>query len=280
MVIIAPMLMTSSRGKRGFAAPAALAAGVILTVAASAGTKAQATPFIYRSIVLPYGDAAVDMGLGIGRAPISPGSDRSVTGLGLNLALAGGLTSSLELGVRTGIRFETEGRGMRADQYGRTWDTETYGTGTESLANPELHLRWLAARGAGAQLGLEFRVYLPIERNTRLGFLFGVPLMFRFGVIRVDTGIYIPVLFDPQRTAISIPVDIWIQADRVWFGPQLGVRTAQSGGPFDQYPLGFALGYSATSAVDLRTWLLFPDIGADAGARTFGVGLAVQVRFQ
>ncbi|MEA2697223.1 MAG: hypothetical protein QOI66_1494, partial [Myxococcales bacterium] len=67
------MLMTSSRGKRGFAAPAALAAGLIL--AASAGTKAQATPFIYRGIVLPYGDAAVDMGLGIGRAPVSPGSD-------------------------------------------------------------------------------------------------------------------------------------------------------------------------------------------------------------
>src|SRR5260370_37961569 len=100
------------------------------------------------------------MGLGIGRAAVAPGSDNSVTGLGLNLALAGGLASGWELGVRTGIRFEGEGRGMRADQYGRTWDTEPYGTGTSSAAIPELHLRSLAARAVRAQPGPGSRAYL------------------------------------------------------------------------------------------------------------------------
>ncbi|HEX3698984.1 MAG TPA: hypothetical protein VH374_26680 [Polyangia bacterium] len=275
MAIIARMNGSFRSGRAGLAAAALTSAGFFLLVA----SPVQATAFIYRSIVLPYGEAAADMGVGIGRAPVGP-DDRSVTGMGLNLALAGGLVPSLELGVRTGIRFDGEGRGMRADQFGRTWDTETYGTGTSSVANPEVHLRWLVARGEGAQLGLEFRAYFPIESGTRLGFLFGVPLMFRIGQVRVDTGVYVPVLFDPQRSAISIPVDVWIQAGRVWFGPQLGVRTAQSGGSFNQYPLGFGLGYAASPVVDLRTWLLFPDIGDDAGARTWGVGLAVHVRFQ
>ena len=267
------------QGRRiGIGAAALLVAGAV--VMALAPRPAGAAAFIHRSIVLPYGDASADMGLGIGRAPVSPGSDSSVTGLGLNLGLAGGLGYGWELGVRTGIRFEGEGRSMRADQYGRTWDTETYGTGTGPVANPELHLRWLAVHGTGAQLGLEFRAYLPIESGTRFGFMLALPLMFRIGAVRVDTGLYVPFLFDPQRSIISIPIDVWIGAGRVWFGPTMGLRTGESGGGFDHYPFGFGLGYAASSAVDLRTWLLFPDIGADAAARRWGIGLAVQIHFQ
>ena len=110
--------------------------------------------------------------------------------------------------------------------------------------------------------------------------MLAVPLMFRIGSVRVDTGLYVPFLFSPQRSIISIPVDVWIGAGRVWFGPTLGLRTGENGGGFDHYPLGFGLGYAASAGVDLRTWLLFPDIGADAGARRWGVGLAVQIHFQ
>lgn len=274
--------MTASFHKKrhGAGLVASLALAVAAGLAAAPSGALAAPIYIYRGIVLPPGDAAADMGVGIGRAPLGPPSDRSVTGVGMNLALSAGLSSSLEIGLRTGLRFEGEGRFMRADEYGRTWDTETYGTGGDTVANPELHLRWGVIRGAAAQLGLEFRLYLPIERGTHLGFMFGVPLMFRVGNVRVDTGIYVPMLFSPQRSAISIPLDIWFQAGRAWLGPLLGVRTAQSGGSFNQYPLGFGLGYAASHSVDLRTWFLFPDIGAEAAARTFGFGFAVQVRFE
>jgi hypothetical protein len=33
-------------------------------------------------------------------------------------------------------------------------------------------------------------------------------------------------------------------------------------------------------AIDLRFWFLFPDIGREAGARTFGAGVALQIRFE
>ena len=46
-----------------------------------------------------------------------------------------------------------------------------------------------------------------------------------------------------------------------------------------EYPLGFGLGVALTGAVDLRTWLLFPDISGDAAARRFGAGVALQIRF-
>jgi hypothetical protein len=32
--------------------------------------------------------------------------------------------------------------------------------------------------------------------------------------------------------------------------------------------------------IDLRAWFLFPQINGNAAARTFGTGLALQIRFE
>ena len=97
--------------------------------------------------------------------------------------------------------------------------------------------------------------------------------------MRIDTGIYVPLIFDdPTARAISFPFHFWIQASRtLWLGPLLGVRIASGPGPsHNEYPLGFGLGVALARAIDLRTWILFPDIDGDAAARRFGAGIALQ----
>jgi hypothetical protein len=260
----------------------ALALGLFGLVVGPWSGRAQAAPaWIYRSIVLPHGDVALDFGLGLGRAPT--GNGRDFTGWGMNLAISGGLTSELEIGLRTGARLDLDGQATRADSYGRPFETEAYGTGGDRMANPELHLRWSVARGAVAQLGLELRAYMPFETGTRFGLMFGLPIALRLGAVRFDTGIYVPVVFNqPTWSAVSVPVHIWIQASpTLWLGPLFGVRVVNDpGGSHDEYPLGFGLGSALSHAVDLRAWMLWPQISGPQAGRTFGAGLALQVRFE
>jgi hypothetical protein len=252
-----------------------------LAVIALAAPAQAGAPFIYRGITLPRGDVALDLGLGIGHNEVDPLP--SQTGMGMNLEIAGGVTHELELGLRTGFRFNEGGRATRADQYGRPFDTETYGTNNGSVANPEARMRWSVARGSVAQLGLEVRAYLPIEDGSRFGLMFGLPIALRAGSVRLDTGLYVPIIFtEPNTTTIvSVPLHLWIQASStLWLGPLFGLRVVSQGGSHNEYPLGFGLGTMLTRSVDFRAWFLFPDINRDAGARQFGGGAAVQIRFE
>jgi hypothetical protein len=261
---------------KGAAAAVFLVVVVVLAWACVARADA---PWVYRSIVLPRGEVAVDLGFGLGHQPDGLPDNGSVTGFGLNLALSVGITHELEFGVRTGFRLDDAGQVTQADRYGRPFDTETYGTDFDTVANPELHLRWAVARGSTAELGLEWRAYLPIENGSSFGMMFGLPIMLRAGSLRVDTGLYVPIIFaDPTRTVVSVPIHLWIQATRtLWLGPLFGLQVWHPGG--DAYPLGFGLGTALTHLVDLRTWILFPDISRNEAARTFGAGLALQLRF-
>jgi hypothetical protein len=256
------------------------AAAVALVVSASAGVARADAPWVYRSIVLPRGEVAVDLGFGLGHEPAGPPDNGSITGFGLNLELSGGITHELEIGVRTGFRLDNAGEITQADKYGRTFDTETYGVNNDTVANPELHLRWAVARGSAAELGLEWRAYLPIEAGSSFGMMFALPVSLRASSLRLDTGLYVPIIFsNPTRTVVSFPLHLWIQASRtLWLGPLFGIRV-YSGGGGNQYPLGFGLGTALTHLVDLRTWILFPDISQNEAARTFGAGVALQLRF-
>jgi len=255
------------------------AAAVALVVSASAGVARADAPWVYRSIVLPRGEVAVDLGFGLGHEPAGPPDNGSITGFGLNLELSGGITHELEIGVRTGFRLDNAGEITQADKYGRTFDTETYGVNNDTVANPELHLRWAVARGSAAELGLEWRAYLPIEAGSSFGMMFALPVSLRASSLRLDTGLYVPIIFsNPTRTVVSFPLHLWIQASRtLWLGPLFGIRVYSGGG--NQYPLGFGLGTALTHLVDLRTWILFPDISQNEAARTFGAGVALQLRF-
>jgi hypothetical protein len=252
---------------------------LLVTVGAAVPARA-AGPWINRGIVLPRHDVALDIGIGLGHAPTGP--DTSITGFGLNLELAAGVAHDFELGFRTGFRLDDGGQRTQADRYGRPFDTETYGTNGDRVANPELRFRWAVARAAAAELGLELRFYLPVEAGSDFGLMFGLPIALRAGPVRVDTGLYVPVIFtEPTTTIVSVPVHIWIQVSHsLWVGPLFGLKVVSRGRSHNEYPLGFGLGTMLSRSVDLKTWFLFPDMNQTSAARTWGAGLALQLRFE
>ena len=254
----------------------------LLFVLVSARSAEAAPRYVDRSITLPRLVFAGDAGLGL--AHLRTGG-RDFTGAGINLEGALGITDSVELGLRTGIRLGDDARFLGADAFGRTNFTETYGVGADTVANPEFRVRWAAYSGRVVEVGLDGRIYLPIETGTRTGLMFGVPLAFHVGsILRIDTGIYLPVVFtDPTSTVISLPAYFWFQvSNRVWLGPMVGLRHVDPGGPVnsrDDLLLGFGLGWQVASAVDLK-WMLFaPRVNANDGEpRVFGAGFGVQFR--
>jgi hypothetical protein len=186
--------------------------------------------------------------------------------------------------VRAGFRLDDGGQSTQADGYGRPFETETYGTRFDRVSNPEAHIRWAVSRTSVSDLGTELRAYLPTEAGSRFGFMLGVPLALRGGALRIDTGLYVPViLYDPTRTVVSVPVHLWIQATRgLWLGPLSGVRVVSDGGNGNatEVPLGFGVGASLSAAIDLRSWFLFPNLNRHEAGRTFGLGLALEVRIE
>lgn len=258
-----------------------LAAVVVALLAFGVAPRpAAADSWIFRPITLPRGSAALDVGFALGHS-----RDPDRTGPGLNLELAFAATSDLELGIRTGVRFGVAGQATHADEYARIFETESYASwGTAgTVANPEVRLRWALARGPVLQLAFEGRFFLPVETGSHFGVMPALPVWLRFGAVRLDTGVYVPIVFtDPDTaTAVSVPLAIWIQASgRTWLGPQLGVRFwNRSTGQHDTtYPFGFGIGYAISHGADLRLRVLFPDISGAAAARTFGAGIAFQFR--
>lgn len=245
-----------------------------------------AAPWVDRPITLPRHDWSFDVGLGIAHRN-APDPAPQPTGVGLNLEMAVGILQHLELGIRTGTRFGNDGRGTQADAAGRLFDRQTFATATDPWANPEARIRGSLVHERVVELALEGRAVLPFESHTRFGAMFGMPLAFHFGhSVRLDMGIYVPVVFyDPTYTAVSLPLDVWIQATRnLWLGPMTGVRFEQFGRDREvrrtEVSLGFGLGYQVHRVVDLKTMALFPAINETEGARNFNVGFGVQIRIE
>ena len=191
---------------------------------------------------------------------------------------AGGVAHDFELGFRLGFRLDDGGQATQADSYGRPFDTETYGTEHDRIANPELKFRWSMARSYAAELGLELRAYIPIETQSRFGFMIGLPIALRAGPsASTPASSFRSSSTTRRKTVVSIPLHIWIQPTATfWLGPLLGMRVVNQDGSHTQYPLGFGLGWQLNRAVDLRTWFMFPDINQDAAARTYGLGVGAR----
>jgi hypothetical protein len=276
-------------------APACVALGATVALLGIALDARAAPPWVDRPLTLPAGDFAFDFGLGLSHVPVgpppglppdAPGLDGS-TSAGVNAEMAVGLTSRIELGVRTGIRFDDEfHRSTNADAYGRLFDRETFDEGANTVANPEIRIRGAIVRGPIAEVGLEGRVVLPFADGTGAGLLFGVPLAFHLGDrVRLDTGAYVPVVSPPRANAafaVSLPLDVWIQAtSRFWLGPMTGFEFTNfsgGGGVFTALSLGMGLGYEITHAIDFKAEFLFPELNQDS--RVFGFGAGVQVRIE
>jgi len=255
------------------ALPSPLRLAVFAVLALVAPNATAAAPWVDRTITLPRHDWAFNFGLGIAHVPGSLGP-------GFNVEGAAGVTSALQLGLRTGMRFGVPAREGGADAYARPFDTETYGTGDEVVANPEFYVRGALISGTVLELGLEGRAEAPFSRGP--GLMFGVPLAFHFGrAARLDTGVYVPILFyKPTRSLVSFPFHLWFQtSDRLWLGPLIGVRVESTAPSRTEVPLGFGIGYSVTRSLDFKGWLLFQDVanGGDPPPWGFGAGIEVRV---
>ena len=264
---------------RAAAAPRALLCWVTFVACVGATGAAHAAPtWVARGTNLPRGTWAFDPGLGFAYDDYL---HDSLFGLGLNLEAAVGVLPELELGLRTGLRLGSDGRVLQADQYGRLFDRQTFGTDHDSVANPELRIRGRLVRGSIVELALEGRVFLPIETYSRFGVMFGMPLLLHLDRVRIDTGLYVPLVFrERTQVVVSIPIDLWIQVtSRLWLGPMSGVRFDNPRDVTD-VSLGFGLGYQFTHALDLKTMLLFPGINHSRGARHLGGGVGLQVRIE
>jgi hypothetical protein len=253
---------------------------VAIGLVALASEALAAPPWVDRSLTLPSGDWAFDFGLGVALPPPDPAEG------GINLEMGVGITDAVELGVRTGLRFGAApvDRRLQADLYGRLFDRQYFDGDSEPVANPEVRVRGALVRLPVFELALEGRLIVPIEGNTA-GVLFGVPLAFHLGDrVRLDTGVFLPIVIGngriPSTLAVSLPLDVWIQATRrLWLGPMTGVRVANVGDPPStaSASLGFGLGYQVTHYLDLKTMILFPDL---ADTSIFGTGFGVEVRIE
>jgi hypothetical protein len=260
--------MTSSSG--------ALKLGVfsfLLLLAPSARAEA---PWVDRALTLPGGTWAFNFGLGLQRVP--------GTGLapGFNVEGAVSIAHGVDIGLRTGLRFSEAAREeLGADYYARPFDTETVGTGTDLVANPEFYIRARRIESRVVELGVEGRAYAPFSRG--FGIMPGIPLAFHFGrSARLDTGVYVPVLFyDPTESVVSIPAHLWFQiTGRLWLGPMSGVVIHTTGPNETGVPLGFGLGYAVTNALDFKTQLIFQDVANSHHSGWWGVGAGLEVRIE
>jgi hypothetical protein len=229
--------------------------------------RAQAAAYVNRPLTLARSQVTLDFGLGLGHAG-------DLNGVGFNLELHAGLTPRLELGIRTGIRAGIDGRFTQADYYGRTFETETYGTDHRTVANPELSLRYSLVRGPVVDVALDARLYIPIE-GTAAGIMLAVPIALRLSsTVRLDTGVYVPIIFNSPADALaSFPAHLWFQLDRLALGFLTGIRVSGDVG----VPLGVGINYAVSWDADLRFWFLFPDVNHTT--EVFGGGVGLQVRF-
>ena len=235
-------------------------------------SQALARTYQPQRIVLGKNQSAFHLGLGLGR---TPRGDDGTMGFGVNLEMGYGFGGGFQLNLRGGVRLGEEGRATRASRYGRTLETETYGTGQDLFANPELGLRWAAVMRRGFAMALEGRIYLPFEQGTELAAMLAVPMTVRFaGSGRVLTGIYLPVVGDAAPdTTVSLPLHFWWRARR---GLQVGLL---SGARFREsdtaIPVGVGVAKGLRRGRTLQWWFLFPNLNQSGGARAFGTGIGI-----
>jgi hypothetical protein len=250
----------------------AVGVGVGMAAMGLARDAAAAPPWIDRGLTLPRGDWAFDIALG-SYLP-NPGN------AGMNLEMGVGLTSRIELGVRTGLRFgDAIARGGHPDAVARLFDMQTFDGGNEAIANPEVRLRGELVRGEVGELALEGRVVAPIEPGTNVGLMFGVPIALHLGDrVRLDTGAYLATTVGRNDPVfLSIPLDVWFQiTQQFWLGPvsDFGVDTNGNG----SVAIGFGLGYQITHAIDFKAWAISPI--PDADFRRLGVAAGLQFRIE
>jgi hypothetical protein len=157
--------------------------------------------------------------------PVEVGLRETIWATGWNIEAARGLAPDLEVGLRLGLRGGSPA--LRADEVARGPDTETFGTGLSTLANPELRLRWRVVRRPRIEAGLEDRAVIPWLGETSPTEVFGPWVTLHLArTLRVDAGlngavtwysfaggdVLAPGLGTPLRVTASLPWRLYLVA--------------------------------------------------------------------
>lgn len=258
----------------------------LMTAASWAGTSEAQRRLVDDEAILAPSQVRVSTGFGLVESKLSSSiSLHPILGTGLDLAESVGLGHGLELGVRFGARLDAGGRALRADEVARAFDTETFGTGLSTVANPELRLRWQVIRWAWGAVGVDERVVLPIRVDPDVTDVFGPWLVARLGhVARVDAAVN--VVFardafagaDAFAVAVGLPIRIWVNVLRPL---SLGLVTAlHEFGPtpythaYSVLMAGVGADYRARSC-DFVGGAYLPDAASESATRLgFGINIA------
>lgn len=275
--------------------PRILSASIVGAVGLCASTSLAATPWIERPLTLPPLRFTADAGLGIGQTTVidpRPLYDTPVgtqkPGAGLNFEAALGLPLGMQVGMRMGVRFGASGPLTNADAYGTGFDPLTLhlDTGTYSFANPELRLQKSLVDFDAISAALDLRLALGLADETANIFMPGIPVRIRIpGVARIDSGVFTPILFaGPNTWGVEIPVAVWFQRDKFFFGPLSGFywnnpaygTEAQAGVPSEvDIHAGLGLGYTLGSLFDVKAQLLTTRINDASWAKYIGGGVGL-----
>jgi hypothetical protein len=219
-------------------------------------------------LVVPSSRLQIGFGFGLGHT-----DPPSLTGMGFNVEAKYGLGGGAEFGIRTGIR-NSDGRTTNADSYGRPSDWQTFGTGRDTFANPELRIR----QAVTSALALEARAYVPF--NGHFGFMLAAPMHLQGNGFQLDSGVYVPLIFTDGNTesCVSIPAQLWLATNSgSYIGLLSGARLANPGGNWS-VPIGVGFDRTLSQAADLVLWFMFPDVTRDSAAKQFGGGVALRFR--
>jgi len=227
------------------------------------------TAFAYPDpLVLP--SSRLQVGFGLGFAHRDP---PSLTGIGFNVEAKYGLGGGAELGFRTAVR-NADGRATSADVYARPSDFQTFGTGNDTFANPELRIR----QAVTSALALEARAYVPFDGP--FGFMLAAPLHLHGSSFQLESGVYVPLIFRSGSTEswVSIPAQMWFATNAgSYIGLLSGARLANPGGDWS-VPIGVGFDRTLSQSADLVLWFLFPDVTQESAAKQFGGGAALRFR--
>ena len=243
-----------------------------------------AAPWIYRGLTLPASRRR--RSTSAWATVTSRRRARTIDGFGLNLELRAGVAHNFELGFRMGFRLDDGGQNTQADEYGRPFDTETYGTQLRSRREPGAEAsagRWRAAmpRSWASSCASTCRSR-PSRASDSCSACRSRCAPGRSASTPGSTSRSCSTI--RHQTIVSVPLHIWIQAaSRLLAGPDARHARREPGRSHTAYPLGFGLGWQLSRTVESATWFLFPDISRDAAARGdgcgwFGIALASPLR--
>ncbi len=234
----------------------------------------------------------VRVSAGVGRALLShaklDGSTLRILGLGVSLEEAVGLGHGLEIGARFGLRTDDAGRGLRADSVARGFDTQTFGTGQSTVANPELRLRLRALRWSWGEAGFEDRLVLPIKPDPAVTEVLSAWIsIHRWHRVRVDAAITGWAtwqslagqgVLDP---GFAVPVSVWANVSRRLFAGIITSTQYLGGTPYSQgaakLTLGLGIGYRL-GACDPTAATYLLDV-LDGGTDRTGLGVDLTCRW-